>query len=305
MRITARVPCPDISRSPGPAGYVPVHTGTPRFRTADHGGFQLTDAWFPPKLEIAPHEHERTVVAVTLQGEWDSVMLRRPYACAAASVLIEPAGERHANHFATGTHVLILQPEASRCDGLGAAGRLLHRAARFRSDAIAVTRAAHAMGAAEKRTPRPPSASRDSVSRSSRPRAGWGSRGVAGIRRRAGCLARSSIFTPTAWTGSRSPTVAAALDVRPAQLARAFRRHQRVSIGSYVRELRVQWAIDRLTGSTQAISDIAISAGFADQSHFTRALRAAHRADAGAVPSRRLVFRWAERRPRLARTASA
>jgi AraC family transcriptional regulator len=65
-------------------------------------------------------------------------------------------------------------------------------------------------------------------------------------------------------------TVAAALDLRPAQLARAFRRHQRVSIGSYVRELRVQWAIARLTGSTQAISDIAISAGFADQSHFTR-----------------------------------
>jgi AraC-like DNA-binding protein len=65
-------------------------------------------------------------------------------------------------------------------------------------------------------------------------------------------------------------TVAAALDLRPALLARAFRRHQCVSIGSYVRELRVQWAVERLTGSDRPISDIAISAGFADQSHFTR-----------------------------------
>ena len=65
-------------------------------------------------------------------------------------------------------------------------------------------------------------------------------------------------------------TLAAALDLRPAQLALAFRRHQRVSIGSYVRELRVEWAIARLTGSTQTISDIALGAGFADQSHFTR-----------------------------------
>ena len=253
----------------GSRRYVPVHTGTPRFRTADHGGFQLTDAWFPPKLEIPPHEHERTVVAVTLQGEWDSVMLRRPYASSAGSVLIEPAGERHANHFATGAHVLVLQPEASRCEGLGTAGRLLHRPARFRSDAIAslarrmrweleeadawsglcleglsleVVATACRVGEPRRRGDAPPR---------------WLPRAIEYLH--AHCLDRITVAA-----------VAAALDVRPAQLARAFRRHQRVSIGSYVRELRVQWAIDRLTGSTQAISDIAISAGFADQSHFTR-----------------------------------
>jgi AraC-like DNA-binding protein len=243
--------------------------GTPRFRTADHGGFQLTDAWFPPGLELAPHEHERTVVAVTLQGEWDSVMQRRPYACAAATVLIEPAGERHANHFASGTHVLILQPEAARCDGLGAAGRLLHRAARFRSDGVAAL--ARRMQW-ELRQPDAVSAfcleglSLEIVATACRvgepgrrgdapPR--WLPRAIEYLH--AHCLDRVTVSH-----------VAVALDVHPARLARVFRRHHRVSIGTYVRDLRLQWAIARLTGSTQPISDIAISAGFADQSHFTR-----------------------------------
>lgn len=253
----------------GSRRYVPVHTGTPRFRSADHGGFQLTEAWFPAKLEIAPHEHERTVVAVTLQGEWDSVMQRRPYRCAAASVLIEPAGERHANHFATGAHVLILQPEASRCDGLGTAGRLLHQAARFRSDAIAslARRMQWEMGEADASSALClEGLSLEVVATACRvgdprrrgdtpPR--WLPRAIEYLH--AHCMDRITVST-----------AAAALSVRPAQLARAFRRHHRVSIGSYVRELRVQWAIGRLTGSTQAISDIAISAGFADQSHFTR-----------------------------------
>ena len=80
-------------------------------------GFQLTDAWFPPGLTLAPHEHERTVVAVTVQGQWDSVMQHRPYDSAASTVLIEPAGQRHANHFTSATRVLIIQPEAARCEG--------------------------------------------------------------------------------------------------------------------------------------------------------------------------------------------
>ena len=243
--------------------------GTPRFRTADHGGFQFTDAWFPPGLELAPHEHERTVVAVTLQGHWDSVMQRRPYTCAAASVLVEPAGERHANHFASGTHVLILQPEAARCDGLGAAGRLLHRATRFRSDGVAAL-----ARRAQLELERPDAASPLCLE-------GLSLEIVATACRVAEPGQRGD--TPPRWLATAVEylhahcmdrvtvtNLAAALDLHPAQLARVFRRHQRVSIGAYVRGLRLQWAIERLTRSAEPISDIAIGAGFADQSHFTR-----------------------------------
>ena len=249
--------------------FVPVHMGTPRFRTADHGGFQFTDAWFPPGLTLAPHEHERAVLAVTLQGHWDSVMLHRPYDCSAATVLIEPAGERHANHFTGETRVLVLQPEAARCEGLGSAARLLQRPKRFRSDGVAAL-ARRVLGELRQPDAAAPlcleGLSLEIVATACR---------VAEPSRRANqpppwlhlaveylhahCLERVTVAD-----------VAAALDVHPARLARIFRRFQRVPIGDYVRDLRLQRAIDLLTGSTQPICDIAINAGFSDQSHFTR-----------------------------------
>jgi AraC family transcriptional regulator len=66
---------------------------------------------------------------------------------------------------------------------------------------------------------------------------------------------------------------AAAGGVHPAHLAREFRVHYRTSVGSYVRGLRLAWAAQRLAGTNDPIADIAVEAGFADQSHFTRAFR--------------------------------
>jgi AraC-like DNA-binding protein len=243
--------------------------GTPRFRSADHAGFQLTDAWFPPGLTLAPHEHERTVIAVTVEGQWDSVMQQRPYTSAASTLLIEPAGQRHANHFTSATRVLIIQPEAGRCSGLGQAGRVLERAARFRVDGVAalarriqwelrqpdaaaplcleglsleIVAVACRAGEPSRRANQPPP---------------WLALAVEYLH--AHCMERITVSD-----------VAGALDVHPARLARTFRRHRGASIGSFVRDLRLQKAIGLLTGSTRSICDIAMSTGFADQSHLTR-----------------------------------
>jgi AraC family transcriptional regulator len=67
--------------------------------------------------------------------------------------------------------------------------------------------------------------------------------------------------------------IAAAAGVHPAHLTREFRRHHGTSVGSYVRRLRLAWAADRLARSGQPLAEIAADAGFADQSHFTRAFR--------------------------------
>jgi AraC family transcriptional regulator len=61
--------------------------------------------------------------------------------------------------------------------------------------------------------------------------------------------------------------------VHPGHLARAFRRHFRTSLGSYVRGLRLEWAAGRLLGSEESLASIALAAGFADQSHLTRAFK--------------------------------
>jgi AraC family transcriptional regulator len=61
--------------------------------------------------------------------------------------------------------------------------------------------------------------------------------------------------------------------VHPAHLARAFRQQFGTSVGGYVRRLRLDRAAAELERSDKALAAIALAAGFADQSHFTRSFR--------------------------------
>jgi AraC family transcriptional regulator len=57
--------------------------------------------------------------------------------------------------------------------------------------------------------------------------------------------------------------------VHRSHLARSFRSHYGLTIGELVRELRVGWARARLQRGSP-LAEVAIEAGFADQSHMTR-----------------------------------
>jgi AraC family transcriptional regulator len=61
--------------------------------------------------------------------------------------------------------------------------------------------------------------------------------------------------------------------VHPTELACMFRAHYGESIGEYARRLRLEWAAERLAGTDIGLASLAAEAGFADQSHFTRAFR--------------------------------
>lgn len=68
--------------------------------------------------------------------------------------------------------------------------------------------------------------------------------------------------------------IAGRVGAHPVQVARAFRRYHRMTVGQYVRRLRVDYALKALAGD-ESIADIALHAGFSDQSHLGRVLRAA------------------------------
>jgi AraC family transcriptional regulator len=68
--------------------------------------------------------------------------------------------------------------------------------------------------------------------------------------------------------------IAQRVGAHPVHLARAFRRCHRMTVGQYVRTLRVDYAMNALAGG-DSLSDIAAHAGFSDQSHLGRVFRAA------------------------------
>jgi len=74
----------------------------------------------------------------------------------------------------------------------------------------------------------------------------------------------------------------------PVHLARAFRRRHGMTVGQYVRRIRLDYTMNKLAGS-DSLSAIAANAGFSDQSHLGRVFRAA----TGMTPGQ---FRLAHRR---------
>jgi len=67
--------------------------------------------------------------------------------------------------------------------------------------------------------------------------------------------------------------VAREAEVHPVHLARTFRRHFHCTVGEYVRRLRIEFACQQISHADASLLDIAVAAGFYDQSQFSRAFK--------------------------------
>lgn len=68
--------------------------------------------------------------------------------------------------------------------------------------------------------------------------------------------------------------IANGVGVHPVHLARVFRQRYGCSIGEYARNWRFEFASRQLATSASPIAEIAVAAGFADQSHLCRTFKA-------------------------------
>lgn len=64
--------------------------------------------------------------------------------------------------------------------------------------------------------------------------------------------------------------ISLATGVHPVHISRAFRKHHRCTVGDYIRRLRIEYASRQILSSKETLLEIAASAGFSDQSHFSR-----------------------------------
>lgn len=256
-----------------PADFVPISMGSTRSLGAENCSFRATEMWFPARDRLPRHSHPLNGLAVMLEGSFDLGINGRTVTCPAGTVLIEPAGESHTNRMAEGgAHVLALQINPADGDLRKISGGVFDRPRQL-SD-LAILACAWRM-AGELRRP-------DGVSWLAIE--GLGLEMIAEAARRcAGDPARGS--APRWLRKVREMVHACHLEplgvgaiareagVHPVHLARVFRRHMGVSLGTYVRGLRLERAAARLTDSEDPISDIAVECGFTDQSHLTRAFR--------------------------------
>jgi AraC family transcriptional regulator len=254
---------------------VPITLGSSRSRSVDVGGFLVTRVRFPPLLKLPLHTHERATVAVILRGSFDGLMRSTSHPCPAATVLTEPAGELHGNLFErAGAEVLTVQPDPARLQLLEPLSGVLGEVNHIRDLTIAAVarRAAGELLAPDDVAPLAVEGLiLELLALTARGRA---ASGVGIERRRPGWLEEArSLLHECHRQQLRVSEVANAVGVHPVHLARVFRAHYGMSVGAYVRTLRLTWAAERLAGSRDAITQIALQAGFYDQSHFTRAFK--------------------------------
>jgi len=250
-----------------------VTAGSETSKQLDAGGFVIAHAWFPSGVTFSTHFHNRTVVGVVLGGQLSVDASMRSATCAQATVYVEPQGERHAHRLGRlGAQIVSLQPDPARIELFQPLSSALTQVSSFGHAGIA-SRGAQLARELSTMDPVTPIAAEalalEIVAMIGRSHAAPFHGGPPLWLLRAHELLRETFRQHL-----RIAEIAAAVDVHPARLVRGWSRYYRIPIGNYIRRMRLEWACERLRDSDDSLPAIALRAGFADQSHFTRAFKA-------------------------------
>lgn len=235
-------------------------------------GFRVTDVRFPPLVRLGDHSHERACLAVVVEGDVDKSFRHADLPSPATTVLTMPPLEPHVDRFGrAGARIVVVEPDSATVDRLRDIVPSFDRVDHFR-DLGAVTVATRLARELVARDDAAPLAVEGFVlellARVARapecPR-----------RRAPAWLAEATEYVRARFRESfRVADVASAVGVHPVHLTRVFRHHHGTTVGEEVRRLRIDWAAAELSSSERPLAEIAFDAGFADQSHFTRAFKA-------------------------------
>lgn len=234
-------------------------------------GFHSTETCHPPGFLIPAHFHDFASLYLVLQGGLTEFYGNKKRECRQPSVVFTPPGEKHSNRFSDrGGRCFLVEIPPAYIERLADAG--IRHEASLHADGGSLAWLVMKLYR-EFELP-------DSVSLLA----------VEGLMLEAlsefGRFNERPIVAAPAWLRRARNLVqdqfsenlsldeiAAEVGVHPAHLARTFRRCYGTTIGEYQRRLRVEYASRQLSETGRSILDIALSAGFADQAHFSRTFK--------------------------------
>ena len=239
--------------------------------TAAVGGFTLREGRHPGGSVLPWHDHPGPTLCFVYAGAFTERFAGTTLECTPGTLKITPAGELHSNRFGQEeTHGLLVEADSARVESLGEYGTVLQERSSFRDEGLALL-AWRVAGELNRRDAAAPLAiegllleilagatrARDLRLTGALPR--W--------------LAEARAYLHDSARVESLGELAAAVGVHPVTLARGFRRAYGCSVGAYLRWLRVAHAARRLAETDAPLAEIALAAGFADQSHFSNVFR--------------------------------
>lgn len=215
-----------------------------------NGQYTTYETRHPSRDSLALHRHAAPYVALVLEGGYEEFSVDGAWACRPGDLVVHPAWHLHANRFRDGdSRVLNFRPVrcgaawmpvAAHVYRLPEPGRLLGRR-RIEADDL-LEALAHAEPLAARRPPSLPSRLGTALVEGE-------DRGIATLARRLGYSREHA--------------------------ARSFRRHVGMPPRAFRAEARLRRALGMLMNGDRPLSAVAHEAGYADQAHLTRCVRAA------------------------------
>jgi AraC family transcriptional regulator len=231
-------------------------------------GFVLTETFHAPNLVLPRHDHECANINLTLAGSFRETVGSHPQESEPDSILIKPAGESHGNKYGyKGAHCLIIELLPQRLDGICSYTDLFNTPSHIKAGGLSVI-------------------ARRIYQEFHQQTSGFELIIEGLILEMLGQTARrndtTDFYGSPRWLKQAQElihkhfaeklslyNIADAIDIHPSHLARTFRKYHHCSIGEYVRRLRVEYAAQEILKSDLPLAEIAVGAGFSDQSHFT------------------------------------
>ena len=207
--------------------------------------------WLPPGQDVPRHRHLEAYATVVLEGRYEQAGYSGRWIVGSGDVLIQPTLDCHTNRMISRGIWLQRLPWRLEEELRGA-----YRVQELDS-IIRAARENPVQASALLATALP------------------GAEALRPARDRAGDLLAAAIAAEiTANRGRRIGELAEELDLVRETATRSFSRSFGISPARFAAELRTRAAWLRITGSRSPLGQVAADAGFADQAHMTRAIRA-------------------------------
>jgi AraC family transcriptional regulator len=234
-------------------------------------GFDIVTGVHPPASVLARHTHDRPTICAVRSGSFTEYYAGKAVECDERTVKLTPAGEPHWNRFAAvETQGVRIDVDSTRFHDRPSVMRMLDERVFFPSGAFTGLADAVARELSRNDAASPVAVEAlllDLVARMAR---------LVDVRPtvlprwldRADALIHESFRTRLTVAG-----IAGEVGVHATTLTRAYRRRYQCTIATRIRQLRLDWAARELAASETRLSDVALQAGFYDQSHFSNEFR--------------------------------
>ena len=250
-----------------PAGFFYSETG----RRREVAGLVFAESVYREGQRIPKHEHANAFLNLVIEGTYTEVCGPRTRVRGPSTLALHPCGEVHADHWhGRGGRVFHVDISPSRVEQVRAHSPVLDSPGDYRAG-VPVWLATRLYREHVRNDGVSPlvmeGLALELLAECSRSAAGAERKPPRWLRR-----VRDLLHDRFA-EGLTHEAVAATAGVHPVHLARVFRRHCGCTLGDYMRKLRVDFAARQLVATDDSLAGIACAAGFADQSHFTRAFK--------------------------------